>query len=49
MKYQQNLTKFDSWVEKLGLEKSDQQEKSFVEKMQNDKTDGKSFGGSHEL
>jgi hypothetical protein len=49
MEYQQNLTKFDSWVEKLGLEKSEQQEKSFVERMQSDKTKGKSLGGANEL
>jgi len=48
MKYQQNLTKFNSLVDKLGLEKSDQ-DRSFVERMQSDKTKGKSLGGSNEL
>jgi hypothetical protein len=39
-----------SFVEKLGLEsKSGQQEKSFVERIRNDKTKGKSLGGFNEL
>lgn len=49
MQYQQNLTKFDSLVDKLGLEKSADQDKSFVERMQSDKTKGKSLSGSNEL
>lgn len=37
-----------SFVEKLGLEKSDQA-KSFVERMQSDKTKGKTIGGSNDI
>ena len=37
-----------SFVEKLGLEKTDQT-KSFVERMRSDKTQGKSLGGFNEL
>mgnify|MGYP000700465578 CR=1 FL=1 len=48
-KYDQNLVKFDSWVEKLGLEKSSQQETSFVERMRSDKTQGASKDGFREL
>lgn len=38
-----------SFVEKLGLEKKEDQTKSFVERMRSDKTKGKSLGGSNEL
>lgn len=48
LKYDQNLVKFDSWVDKLGLEKSADQDKSFVERMQSE-TKGKSLSGSNEL
>jgi hypothetical protein len=43
-----DLAKPDSWVDKLGLEKSEQ-EKKLVERMQSDKTKEKSLGGSNEL
>jgi hypothetical protein len=39
----------DSFIEKLGLEKPDQQQKSWVERMRSDPTKGKSLGGSNEL
>jgi len=45
-----NESEKQGFVEKLGLEKkSDQQEKSFVERIRDDKTQGKSLGGSNEL
>jgi len=48
-KYDQNLVKFDSLVEKLGLKKSSQKEASFFERMREDKTQGTSKDGFREL
>ncbi len=39
----------EGFVEGLGLQKSDKEEKSFVERMRGDKTQGKSNGGFNEL
>lgn len=44
-----DLAKPDPLVSKLGIEKSSDQYRSFVERMLGDKTQGKSFGGSNEL